>query len=452
MTHTRLTALDASFLEVESETAHMHVGWAALFAPPESGRVPAFDELRAHVAARLGRAPRYRQKLAEVPLGVGGPVWVDDPQFDLDRHIRRAPGGDFQQAIDEALSAPLRRDGPLWELWIADRLDDGRIGTIGKVHHCMVDGVAAVELSSLMLDPTPDPPAERDEWQPASEPAAVELAVGAAANRMAQAVHLAQLPFRLARRPADALDAAARVARAASRSLRLAGPTPLNEPISSRRHLARAQRPLDDLRAVKRERGATINDVLLAATAGGLRRLLLARGEQPAPLKAMVPVSVRDDEGGEFGNRISFVFAELPCDEPDAEARLERVVESMAGCKAGGEPEGGDVLLGAVEYAPRPVQHLAARLVASPRVFNLVVSNVPGPPLALYMRGCPLEEAYPVVPLADNHRVSIGMTSIAGRACFGIYADAAGLPDADLLAEAIAESVDELAPSPAGDA
>jgi WS/DGAT/MGAT family acyltransferase len=211
------------------------------------------------------------------------------------------------------------------------------------------------------------------------------------------------------------------------------------------------RRPLAELRAVKRDYGATINDVLLAAAAGALRRILIERGEEPVPLKAMVPVSVRDDEGGELGNRISFVFVDLPCDERDAELRLLRVREAMGARKSGGEPEGGDLLLGALEYAPRALQHAAAHLVASRRAFNLVVSNIPGPTLPLYMRGCRLEEAYPVVPLADNHGVSIGMTSIAGEACFGVYADAPSVPDADALARAIAESIDELAaPAPVG--
>jgi diacylglycerol O-acyltransferase / wax synthase len=445
MSHKRLTALDTSFLEVESQTAHMHVGWAALFAPPEDGPAPSFEELREHVAARLGRAPRYRQKLAEVPLGVGDRVWIDDPDFDIDNHVRRVPVGDFQKAADYVFSVALRRDRPLWELWIADDLDDGRIGTIGKVHHCMVDGIAAVELSSLMLDASPHPPPEHDDWHAMRTPDALELTSDAFAARAAQAARLVRLPLRMARRPALGIDTAGRVLRAARSSLRPARSTPLNEPISSRRHLGRVRRPLDQLREVKSAHRATINDVLLAAAAGGLRRLFIERGEDPVPLKAMVPVSVRNDEGGEFGNRISFVFIDLPCDEPEAERRLASVIESMTACKSGGEPEGGDMLLGALEYAPRPLQHLAAHLVASPRMFNLVVSNIPGPPLPLYMRGCRLEEAYPVVPLADSHDVAIGMTSIAGEACFGIYADAESVPDADALADAIAESVDELA-------
>ena len=446
MSRQRLTALDASFLEVESPRAHMHVGWAALFAPPADGTAPSFEELRDHIGVRIGRAPRYRQKLGEVPLGLSDPVWIDDPHFDVERHVLRAHGRDFQQVIDEVLAVPLERDRPLWELWIADRLDDGRIGVVGKVHHCMVDGVAAVELSALMLDPSPDQVAEHhDRWQPVGEPAALELLVDGLLARTMQLARLPKLSLRALRGPGQALGVATRALRAMRSSLAPARPATLNEPISPRRHLACARRELEDLRAIKRECGGTVNDALLAAVAGGLRRFLRKRNEGALPLKAMVPVSVREPgAGGELGNRISFAFVELPCDEPDPLARLERVREAMGDSKSGGEPEGADALLSAAEYAPRPVQRALSHLVASPRTFNLVVSNIPGPSVPLYMRGCRLQEAYPVVPLADKHGVSIGMTTIAGEACFGVYADAETVPDADLLATLIAESVDEL--------
>lgn len=447
MSHTRLTALDASFLEVESATAHMHVGWASLFAPPKTGPAPSFEELRDHVAARLARAPRYRQKLAKVPLGLNDPVWVDDPDFDIEHHVRPVRGRSFPEIIDEVLSVPLDHERPLWELWIADDLDDGRIGVVGKAHHCMVDGVAAVELSTLILDETPETPDEpSDGWRPVRKPAPLELAIDGLAARARQLGGLARLPLDIVRKPAASITTATRVLRAARSSVSPAHPSALNAPISSSRRLGRAHRTLDELRAVKRAHSGTINDVLLAAAAGGLRRFLIDHGEEPAPLKAMVPVSVRDDgAAGDLGNRISFVFIELPCDEPDPERRLALVRAAMSDRKAGGEPQGGDVLLGALGYAPRMLQHRAAHLVASPRAFNLVVSNIPGPPTPLYMAGCRLEEAYPVVPLADQHDVSIGMTSVAGEACFGVYADRRSVPDADELAAAIAASVDELA-------
>jgi WS/DGAT/MGAT family acyltransferase len=297
-----------------------------------------------------------------------------------------------------------------------------------------------------MLDPEPDSAVELDGWHAAREPAAVEMTTDAIAARARQAIELAAIPVRLATRPALAVELASRVVRAARSSLSQAPASSLNSPLSPRRRLGRSRRSLDDFRAVKELHGGTVNDVLLAAAAGGLRRFLRARGEDPVPLKAMVPVSVRAaDAAGELGNRISFAFIDLPCDENDAEVRLRRSQETMAKCKTGGEPEGGELLLGALEYMPRPIQHIAAHLVASPRTFNLVVSNIPGPSVPLYMRGCRLLEAYPVVPLADNHSVSIGMTTVCGEACLGVYADAETVPDADALADAIAESVDELA-------
>src|SRR3954471_18066149 len=206
MSSTRLTPLDASFLEVESPTAHMHVGWAALFAPPDDRRPPVFTGLRDHVEARLGRAPRYRQKLAEVPLGLSEPVWVDDPDFDVMRHVHRARSTDFHQIADMVMSAPLDHDRPLWELWIADRLGDGRIGVVGKVHHCMVDGIAAVELSSLMLDTAPQPASiEVKEWSPDGAPTGLGLLAGGILDRIREGVRLARLPLSLALQPRRAL-------------------------------------------------------------------------------------------------------------------------------------------------------------------------------------------------------------------------------------------------------
>src|SRR2546423_6359853 len=184
MSRSRLTPLDASFLEVESPTAHMHVGWAAAFAHPRDRRRPCFTELRDHVGGRLGRAPRYRQKLAQVPLGVSDPVWVDDSDFDIAHHVHRARSGDLREVVDAVMSTPLDRSRPLWELWIADRLDDGRVGVVGKAHHCMVDGIAAVELATLLLDPSAEPPAPKpDGWRPAGAPSGLRLLARGALDR-----------------------------------------------------------------------------------------------------------------------------------------------------------------------------------------------------------------------------------------------------------------------------
>jgi WS/DGAT/MGAT family acyltransferase len=449
MTSTRLTSLDASFLEVESSTAHMHVGWASVFAPPPDQRPPLFTELRDHVESRLSRTPRYRQKLRGVPLGVSEPVWVDDPDFDVMRHVHRARSGDFGEIADMVMSTPLDHDRPLWELWIADELDDGRIGIVGKVHHCMVDGIAAVELATLLLDPTPEPPAaELEEWTPASAPPDLRLLASGILDRVREGARIARLPIDIALRPRRALEllgTGVSALRAARHSLAPAPESPLNEPISPSRHIASAQRPFEELRTAKLRHEASVNDVLLAAAAGGLRRYMQHRGETPTRLKAMVPVSVRGNgEAGDLGNRISFVFVELPCDEPDPVRRLERVKAAMGERKEGGEPEGAQAMLDAIAYAPRTLQHVVSRAAASARAFNLVVSNIPGPPMPLYMLGCRLEEVYPVVPLADEHVVSIGLTTVDDQAFLGVYADREALPDADALAAAIAESVDEL--------
>lgn len=449
MAQARLSALDASFLDVEAPTAHMHVGWVAIFAPPEEGSAPSFEDLRAHIAARLGKAPRYRQKLAPVPFDVHVPVWVDDDVFDPARHVLRARSERLDDVAEEVMSRPLERDRPLWEIWIAERLVDGRLGMVGKAHHCMVDGLAVVEVTSILLDPTPDPPeAEPNRWEPAPEPGPVERLGGGVGDRLREAAELARLPLRAARQPKRLLDlpgGALRTGRALARAaLPLAPKSPLNRPGSAERQLVRLSRPLDDLRTVKQRFGTTVNDVLLTACAGGLRGFLAGLGEEPADLKAMVPVDVRGETDHGLGNRISFLFVGLPCGEPDALKRLARVHAEVGARRRDGDPEHADAALQAVELAPRSVQRLVSQAAASPRMFNLVISNIPGPPIPLWLLGCQLEDAYPIVPLAESHALSIGMTSVCGKACFGFYADRETLPDADLLAEHVSAALDEL--------
>lgn len=444
---TRLSTLDSSFLEVESPSAHMHVGWAALFRPPSEASKPTFEEVRDHIAGRLARAPRYRQCLAPVPLDVSDPVWVDDEKFDIDRHVHRTVAGEIGEATDSVMSIPLDRERPLWEMWVADRLQDGRIGVVGKAHHAMIDGLAAVEMASLVLDGTPEPPpAEDDQWRPAPAPEPARLLAAGVVDRLGRAIRLGTWPLGQARDPSALVANAVRGVRALGDALRPATPDPeLNPPISSRRHLARAHRPLADLKRVKRAFGGTINDVLLAAAAGGVRRFLEQHGRKAPPLKAMVPVSMRAQRThAELGNEISFVFVDLPCDEPDPLRRLQTIKTGVGTRKRDGRPEGADLVLRAFGYAPRLVQKVLAHLVAAPSTFNLVVSNIPGPRERMYLLGCELEEAYPVVPIADRHAVSVGMTTIKEEACFGVYADCDALPDADLLAQCVAESVDEL--------
>ena len=447
---TRLTALDASFLEAETASAHMHVGWAALFDPPEGGLRPSFDDLLAHIAGRMARAPRYRQRLAEVPLGAADPVWVDDTEFRIERHVRRSQRDDISGLIDDVMSRRLRRDRPLWELWIADELADGRLGIVGKAHHCMVDGLAAVELATLLLDPEPEPAAPpRDAWRPDPPPGPLGLFAGGIVARAQGAMSMATAPLQLARKPGEitrAPELAAKAGRALVDSVRPgAGVSRFTGRGSPLRHLATASRPLDDLKAIARATGTSVNDVLLAATAGGVRQFELERGEEPRPLKTMVPVSVRASDGGaDLGNRIAFMFIDIPCDEPGPRRRLERVAAEMGTRKDNGHPEGADLLLRLLGYTPRTVQHFLNRLVSSPRTFDIVVSNIPGPRPPMWMLGCELREAYPVVPMADSHSVSIGLTTVRDDVFLGVYADREALPDGDRLAELIDGAFEQL--------
>jgi WS/DGAT/MGAT family acyltransferase len=427
----------------------MHVGWATTFKPPADRPAPGFEELRAHIKGRLSRDPRFRQRIASVPLGLNAPLWTDDESFDPDRHIVPARHSTLGEIVDDAMSQPLDRRRPLWELSIAERLDDGRVGVVGKAHHCMVDGIAAVELAALLLDPTPEPgPPEEDGWEPDPAPGALSRLARGLADQALGTASLLTVPARMAASPELALQVPRhgwRAARAAARLLKPAQQvTPLNDPLSAQRHLALAQRPLEDLRSIKRSFDTTINDVVLAVSAAGLRRLFERRGRLPLPLKAMVPVSLRTEDDGASGNQISFMFVDLPCDEPDPVRRLMDIHRETVDRKGSDEPSGLSGALDLVGYLPQPVRAAVSHVIASPSIFNLTVSNIPGPPIPMYMLGCELEEAYPVVPIADRHALSIGVTTVHDLACFGLYSDPELLPDADMLAEAIDESVDEL--------
>jgi diacylglycerol O-acyltransferase len=375
---------------------------------------------------------------------------VDDPGFDIGRHVLRSERERLGEVVEACMSEPLRRDRPLWQMRIAPRLEDGRIGVVGKAHHCMVDGIAAVELTSLLLDPEPDPPpSDTEAWRPSPAPRPAGLLARGVAD-------LARGPMKAATWPAQAVGSPRRAAELAGRagralralvgSVRPATPVDaLNSPNSSRRHLAFLSRPLDDLRRIKGSFETKLNDVVLAASAGAMRRLLQRRGQTPVPLKTMVPVSVRESEGaGELGNRISFMFVDLPCDEPDPRRRVRRIHAETSRRKLAGEAEGANDIVQSIGRVPIPVQSAVSRFVASPRSFNLVVSNIPGLRDRLYLRGCELKEAYPVVPLADRHALSIGVTNVGDGLYFGVYADRDSLPDADVVARDLEQSIDEL--------
>jgi diacylglycerol O-acyltransferase len=429
----RLSALDASFLAVEGPVTPMHVGWVAEFDGSAS-----FDELYDHIAGRLSHAPRFRQRLEHVPLGVHDPVWVDDAEFDVSRHLLHAEG-DLDEIVDGVLSTPLRRDRPLWEITI---VPGERVALVGKMHHCMVDGTAVVQLGNLLLDATPEPgDTEPSPWAPRPVPSARSRFARGALERLGDTAALALEPARMAAAPHRLPSTLARAARTSARMIvPPAHASPLNRPGSARRHHVRVTREVRELRVLRKRFRVSPNDVLLAACAGALRRYLDPR----VPLKAMVPADVRAHEDSASGNRISFVFVELPTDEPDPVRRLRAVHHATAARRADGAAETLDAAFRTLALTPGPVQHVLAHAFAHPRLFNLTVSSVPGPAVTRYLRGRRLDTVHPSVPLAGRHALSIGVVTVAGNACVGITADPDTLPDADELSEHLSAAFDEL--------
>jgi diacylglycerol O-acyltransferase len=442
---TRLSSLDGSFLRLETPNAHMHVAWSGLFEPPAGPSRPTVRALRAKVATRLARVPRFRQRLAFPPLRLAEPSWVDDPGFEVANHVTALTGGDepvaleqFRRLTDATLSEPLDRARPLWHLYLVPRLADGRLGVIFKMHHALVDGKSAVELALLLVDRSPDAePEPEDEWRPAPPPNAARRALDAFASSAAEPLRAARGMARMAGRPGEGGIAGTvkRAAMAFEQDLLRAAPSSyLNAPIGPARVLVRHRAAMDDIVRAKHRAGVTVNDVCLAAVSGALRELALLRRERPYPLKAMVPVSVRaDDQRQDLGNRISFAFIELPVEIASRPGRLARVHAATAAFKASGRPAGTGAVLGALGLLPDPLKNQAARMASSARVFNLTVSNIPGPRFPLYMLGAELSEAYPVVPLAEQHALAIGMFSYCDSLCFGLYADPEALPEVDQL-------------------
>jgi diacylglycerol O-acyltransferase / wax synthase len=432
---TRLTALDGSFLRVETPNAHMHVAWSGLYRPHSDLPRPTVEALRTKLASRLRRVPRFRQRLAFPPLKLSEPYWVDDPDFDIADHVTALgdPGVPvslerFREFTDVTLSEPLDRTRPLWHAYLVPRLEDGRAGLVFKMHHALVDGKSAVELALLIFDLEPDPPPEpAEDWRPRRPPGAARLALEAMASNATEPLRAARDVARMAASRGDAglTGTLRRAALAFERDLLRSAPASyLNTPIGPRRTLVRHRARMSDLVEAKHRAEVTVNDVCLAAVAGALRRLAVLRGEQPTQLRVMVPVSMRSEqERRDLGNRISFAFIDLPVEVRSRMERLREVNRATAAFKSSGRAAGTGVLLGAAGLLPDPLKDRTARLASSARIFNLTISNIPGPRAPLYMLGAELSEAYPVVPIADKHSLSIGMFSYCDDMFFGLYAD-----------------------------
>lgn len=422
----RLSALDAAFLDLETAQAPLHVGWTLKL----DGPAPSLAALRRHIDARLDALPRFRRRVA-------GQQWIDDPGFDVARHVHgmtlAAPGGagELRALSGRLLSRPLDMDRPLWRLARIDGLAGGGWALVGQAHHALVDGIAAIQVALLLFD---GPQARPSAWTP--QPAA-----SAARVAQAQITRAARTVGGVLRRPAFP---ASEVRAAAEALARPAAPTALSRSLTHRREVAFADGPLDDLREAGRRHGATINDVVLAASSLALARALRRRGDHPESVKALVPVNTRTGEPGDLGNDISFVTVDLPVRETDPLTVLRAVRDATKACKRSGEARPLRALAQAADLLPAPGRRAVTRAAVRAAAFNLVVSNVPGPPQHLTLLGRRLTAMYPAVPFLHGHALSIGVLSYGGRLQAGIYADADVLPDAVDVARDLEQALDAL--------
>jgi diacylglycerol O-acyltransferase len=460
----RLSALDASFLHLEDRGGHMHVGSCMLLA----GSSPPYDDFVAALERRLELVPRYRQRLAFPPWDAGRPVWVDDEHFNLRYHVRHTalppPAGEpeLRRLAGRVLAQRLDRSKPLWELWLVEAVGDDAFALLTKTHHCLVDGVAGVDLASVLLDAEPDaepPPEPARPWSPRPAPDDPALLGAAWADRALAPVELAGGLWRALARPERAAEAAVGALAGLASTLRAgvggAPPSPLNVPIGPHRRFAWVRGELATFRAIKAALGGTVNDVVLAAVTGALRAHLERHGHpvEGVELRAMVPVSTRAEaERGALGNRVSAVSAPLPVGVADPVERFEIVHEAMAGLKESGQAVGAEVLTRLAGFAPPTVIAQAARLQARQRFFNVAVTNVPGPQHPLYLMGRRLLAIHPQVPLAANTALGVAVLSYDGAMDFGLISDYDALPDLDRLADGLADAVAELAAAAGVDA
>lgn len=450
-----LSPADRSSLAAEIGTVNMAVGGLLVF---ENGPGLAYDAVLARVADRLHLVPRYRQRLHSPAAGLANPVWVDDDGFDLGWHVRGAtlpaPGGDNELAalVGREMSRRLDRSRPLWELTLVDGLDGGRRALLARMHHALVDGVAAVDIGTVLLDPTPDPldiPPPDEPWAPRAHDRTRHLARLAATPVVrAQRLLLESATRALQpspRRAAGDLRSATELLVQLSRTRPSAPMTPLNAGQGPNRRFAFTAAPLAELKRTGRRHGATVNDVLLAAVAGMLRRYLHAAGEATGkPLVALVPVSVRRP-GEAGGNAISTVLVDLPVDEPDPVQRILRVHAAMTEIKDSAAIRAGALLLGAAGWAPPLVSSTLARATGGVRAFNLVVSNVPGPQQPFWLNGCRLLAVHPAVPLNPaTQGLTVGIVSYDGAVCFGLLADRDLDPPVAVAADGLREALADL--------
>ena len=454
----RLTPLDASFLHLEDENQPMHVGCVMIF----EGEPPAYDDFVGHVEDRLAMVPRYRQKLAEVPLGQGRPKWVDDQDFDLRFHVRAtavpSPGGEeeLKTLAARVFAANLNREKPLWEMWLIEGLEGDRFAVLSKTHHALVDGISGMDILSVLFAPEDESQRKQSrDWDPQPAPGGLQLLAEALIERATQPAEIVRLPLRLLRRPRQAAQKAFELA-VGSGALAWAGlapapRTPYNaRMVGANRRFTWVRGDLNDVKAIKGELGGTVNDVILTVVARALRKHLEARGEDidGLTIKAFVPVSMRsDDERGseQVGNKVGGIIVPLPIGCPDPKHCLSQISDAMGGLKKSGQPVGAQALTELTGFAPPNLIDQAVRLPIPQRFVNLVVTNVPGPQSELNMGDHKLLDIFPLIPLGNNMNLGIAIVSYNGTIDFGLVGDFDALHDLDDLGELFAAAMAELA-------
>jgi WS/DGAT/MGAT family acyltransferase len=459
----RLTSTDASFLHQEGRSSHMHIGGVLLF----DGPAPTHQEVVDHIRGRLHLVPRYRQKLATPPLDSGRPLWIDDNSFNLDYHVRSValprPGSEAQllEMTARIASQPLDRGKPLWEFWMIEGIEPrpgsgiARFAMVSKNHHALVDGVAGLDLAAALFDFSPQPPtldtSALVEWQPHPEPSPLEMMLAGARDALGAAADLTTRTLEAATHPGQTVEALRDAAQGLGElmwaALNPAPETPLNVPIGPHRRFAVVRQELADYRAVKNRFGGTVNDVVLSVVSGALGRWLRSRGlgTEGVEMRALVPVSIRTQEDhGTLGNRLTAMRGPLPVDIRDPVARLGVVSAAMADLKESKQAVGAATLVAMNDRLPPTVLAQASRLQFSTRLFNLLVTNVPGPQVPLYILGHKVQDMFPLAFLPENNALAVAIVSYDGRVEYGLLGDFDALPDIQLIADGIDESLREL--------
>ncbi len=451
----QLSPLDTMFLDLEQvdDGATMHFGAVLVFDPLPEGGTPDIERVRKHLARRLYQLPRYREQLSRPRAShLSWTNWEPAPSFDIAAHVGHAtlpaPGGpdELHEWFGDFLSHRIDRGRPLWETMLLDGLEGGRWALVTKTHHCLVDGMGSVDAGQILLDAEPSPPRRRPpgHWHiaPAEEEHGPQLVPGGVARG-------AKAGAGALRHPGDTLSRAVAIADLVVREELIGAPhSSINGPLGATRGYAAVHAEIAELDEIRHGLGGTLNDVVLAVSAGALRHLLLARGDTPpdAGLRAQIPVNIRTSENQhDLGNVLTSLFVELPVAEPDPVARHRLVVSRVRRVKRGTQPQGGKALIDLATFAPPIVGELLGRaMFGGQRVFNLTITNVRGSGKPLYAFGAPMREVLPYVPLFAGHRVGIAVVSYAGGLVFGLGADRTSTPDLDVLAKGVEASIAEL--------